>query len=159
MCSSSIPLEPEEAAVAVTAAGATPENLDAGPEHNHPQDAEKRRVPPYMGMRDCMVVLRLTPCDRHRPDCLGLSSRGWRQAAKIGQQGEAGVSFSARVPVNNAGGVFGNWARPGSSGERVSRGRSEDVPLSVPVLRPVQVGHTAEWLSRCYGLWICAAVC
>jgi len=105
MCSSSIPLEPEEVAVAVTAAGATPENLDAGPEHHHPQDAEKRRLPPYMGMRDCMVVLRLTPCDHHRPDCLGLSSRGWRQAAKIGQQGEAGVSFSARVPVNNAGGI------------------------------------------------------
>ena len=38
------------------------------------------------------------------------------------------MSFSARVPVNTAGGVSGNWARPGSSGDRVSRGRSEDVP-------------------------------
>src|SRR5450759_5318553 len=35
MCSSSIPLEPGGVAITVTAAGATPENSDAGPEHGH----------------------------------------------------------------------------------------------------------------------------
>jgi tetratricopeptide (TPR) repeat protein len=39
--SSSIPLEPDGLAVAVTAAGATPEKSDSGPEDNHPQNAEK----------------------------------------------------------------------------------------------------------------------
>ena len=36
--------------------------------------------------------------------------------------------FAARVPVNAAGGAYGNWARPGSSGDRASRGRSANVP-------------------------------
>jgi hypothetical protein len=36
--------------------------------------------------------------------------------------------FDAPVQVNAAGGVCGNWARPGSSGDRASRGRSADVP-------------------------------
>jgi hypothetical protein len=36
------PPEPDGVVVTVTAAGATPENSDAGPEHNHPQTAEKR---------------------------------------------------------------------------------------------------------------------
>jgi hypothetical protein len=79
------PPEPDGVVVTVTAAGATPENSDAGPEHNHPQDAQKRTPPPYVGMRDCMVVLRLTWCEHHRRDCLGLASRGWKQPAKIGQ--------------------------------------------------------------------------
>jgi hypothetical protein len=35
--------------------------------------------------------------------------------------------FDAPVPVNAAGGSYGNWARPGSSGDRASRGRSADV--------------------------------
>jgi len=35
--------------------------------------------------------------------------------------------FAARVPVNAAGGAYGNWARPGSSGDRASRGRSANV--------------------------------
>ena len=35
-------------------------------------------------------------------------------------------------PVSAAGGAYGNWARPGSSGDRASRGRSADVPLSGP---------------------------
>ena len=38
--------------------------------------------------------------------------------------------FDAPVPVNAAGGAYGNWACPGSSGDRASRGRSADVPLS-----------------------------
>jgi hypothetical protein len=33
----------------------------------------------------------------------------------------------APVPVNAARGAYGNWARPGSSGDRASRGRSADV--------------------------------
>src|ERR1035437_10854184 len=36
--------------------------------------------------------------------------------------------FDAPVPVNAAGRVYGNWARPGSSGDRTSWGRSAGVP-------------------------------
>ena len=42
--------------------------------------------------------------------------------------------FAARVPVNAAGGAYGNWARPGSSGDRASRGRSANVPLTAAPL-------------------------
>src|SRR5450631_959578 len=38
--------------------------------------------------------------------------------------------FAARVPVNAAGRAYGNWARPGSSADRASRGRSANVRLS-----------------------------
>jgi hypothetical protein len=56
MCSSSIPLEPSGVAVTVTAAGATPENSDAGPESTTTHKTPRRgRLQPYMGMRDCMV--------------------------------------------------------------------------------------------------------
>src|SRR5664279_4869792 len=52
--------------------------------------------------------------------------------------------FAARVPVNAAGGAYGNWARPGSSGDRASRGRSANVPLMGLPLAPMTVSWPAD---------------
>jgi hypothetical protein len=48
------------------------------------------------------------------------------------------------VPVNAAGGAYGNWACPGSSGDRALRGRSADVPLMGLPLVPMTVSWPAD---------------
>ena len=53
--------------------------------------------------------------------------------------------FDARFPVITAGGLaYVETCRPGFAEDGLPSGRTAGVPLSVPVLRPVQVGHTAE---------------
>src|SRR5450631_502387 len=125
------PPEPDGVVVTVTAAGATPENSDAGPDHNHPQNAEKRTPAAVYGdarLHGCASAdsVRSPPTRRHRSLQSGLETS--REDRSVGRSRR--VVSPARV-VNTAGGtVSGNWPRSGSSGDRVSRGRSEDVPAS-----------------------------
>src|SRR5664280_1717977 len=69
--------------------------------------------------------------------------------------------FAARVPVNAAGGAYGNWARPGSSGDRASRGRSANVRLSgrwtVDRIRPAMAEFWDSALRRYAGV-ACSSV-
>ena len=129
MCSSSIPLEPEAVTVTVTAAGATPENSDAGPEHNHPQNAQTRTPAAVCGdakLHGCASADSV-PSPTRLPRSLQSGLETSPEDRSVGRSRR--VVYPARVPVNTSGEAYGNWARPGSSGDRVSRGRSEDVPL------------------------------
>ena len=97
MCSNSIPLEPGEVAVTVTAAGATPENSDAGPEHGHPHIADKR-----------------TSAAVGRDACLGL--RSGQEPSHERQPGAAGVGSAGLLPWSQAG-VFDHGPGAGEAGQ------------------------------------------
>jgi hypothetical protein len=63
------------------------------------------------------------------------------------------VSYDAHVPVpvNAAGGAYGNWACLGSSGDRASRGRSADVRQ--PRIRDNPSRRPAVTVSRTVSSW------
>jgi hypothetical protein len=87
------------------------------------------------------------------PDGVRVLSRRWRRTRlrTFENQGcETGdVSVRRPCPGERCGRAYGNWARPGSSGDRASRGRSADLrQVRTPQSRGADVTHVLNLCDR-----------